>query len=337
LYSYTVKSSEQWIVFSASKRINDRLLVGVSPIIGIRSLTYVLNEEAVYSYKKNHNGIVNNSSFINNSNASLLNYKLIFKFSASMKIDDKNQLGLTISTPSFLIYNHARNYRKIEQTNIDDLIQDDELEEEYSDFNVSNYSDDLSGHYKTPFSFAIGYDKKFSKEQISVSLEYTHAIQPYNLINGGNKNEELINSSNPEYDINSFLDVVFGQRNIVNFYVGYENTISEKVLLMMGFRTNYSATKNVDYSKKENALSIVDITLNQYHVSGGVTFTLFKSKFILGSDLGFTYDKDNYNLINYSNPLIVNDNGIPLRGNNEPTMNQFTFSIGFVFGYSFVF
>ena len=105
----------------------------------------------------------------------------------------------------------------------------------------------------------------------------------------------------------------------------------------MGFRTNFSATKDIDYTQLEQFKSVTDIVVNQYHFSGGLTFTFLKNKFILGTDIGLSFGKDDYNFINFSEPEIINDLGVPLRGNIEQIMNQTIISLGFVFGYSVVF
>jgi hypothetical protein len=106
---------------------------------------------------------------------------------------------------------------------------------------------------------------------------------------------------------------------------------------MLGFRTDFSATQDVDYTFEEKLLSITDIEINIYHISGGLTFTLLKNKFILGVDFGISSSNNLNDLINYTQPLVINENGIPLRGNIQPISKQNIYSLGFVFGYSFNF
>lgn len=336
-YSYSIKSSEQWIVFDASKRLNDKFLVGASAIVAIRSFTYITKTDASYTYIDEIGQDAINSNFRTEINAYMYDYKLLFKFGGIYKMDDKNRFGLTITTPSLSILNNGRNFRSIEQTNIDDLLDDPELKEKYKDFKVSNFGSGLKAQYKSPFSIGIGYDRHINDDLISFTVDFVNKINPYTLIDGEGETEELINTADSSYSIGSFLDLTFGQRAIVNFSVGYKRELNEKLLLMLGFRTNFSATKDVDYTQLEDLKSVTDIVINQYHLSGGFTFTFLKNRFILGTDIGFSFGRDNDNSVNFSEPLILNDQNIPLRGDIEPIMKQSIVSLGFVFGYSFVF
>jgi len=336
-FSYTIKSSEQWIVFDASKRLNDKFFVGASAIVAIRSFTYITKTDASYIYIDEIGQDAINSNFRVETNANMYDYKLLFKFGGIYKMDDKNRFGLTITTPSLSVLNNGRNFRSVEQTNVDDLLDDPELNEKYKDFKVSNFGSGLKARYKDPFSIAIGYDRHINDDLISLSVSFVNKINPYNLIDGEGENDELINTADSSFSIGTFLDLTFGQRSIVNFSIGYKRTLNEKLLLMLGFRTNYSATKDVDYTLKEELLSVTDIIINQYHLSGGVTFTFLRNKFILGTDIGFSFGKNNDNFVTFSKPLVLNEKGIPLRGNIAPIMKQSIVSLGFVFGYSFVF
>lgn len=336
-YSYSIKSSEQWIVFDASKRLNDKFLVGASAIVAIRSFTYITKNDASYTYESEIGQDAINASFKTETNAYMYDYKMLFKFGGIYKMDDKNRFGLTITTPSFSVLNNGRNFRSIDQTNVDELVDDPELKEKYKDFKVSNFASGLKAQYKSPFSIGIGYDRHINDDLISFTVDFVNKINPYSLIDGKSENDELINTADSSFSFSSFLDLTFGQRSIVNFSVGYKRELTEKLLLMLGFRTNFSATKDVDYTFREDLLSVTDIVINQYHLSGGVTFTFLKNRFILGTDIGFSFGRDNDLFINFSEPLVLNNNGIPLRGNIEPIMKQSIVSLGFVFGYSFVF
>ena len=336
-FSYTMKSSEQWIVFDASKRLNDKFLIGSSVIIAIRSLTYVEIEDASYTYSNEIGQQTTNANFRREINAYFYDYKLIFKFGGIYKMNDKNRFGLTITTPSISVLNSARNFRLLEQTNIAELLDDEVQKEKYKDLKVSNFASGLKGNYKTPFSIALGYDRHIKNDLLSFSVDFVSQLKAYKMIEGGGETDELINTADSSFAIVSFLDLTFGQRSIVNFSVGYNRDLKENLLLMVGFRTNFSATKDVDYTHVEDLKSLQDIEINQYHLSGGLTFTFLKNKFILGTDIGFSFGKGNDLMVNYSEPLVLNNNGIPLRGNVEPIMKQSIFSLGFVFGYSVVF
>ena len=336
-YSYTLKSSEQWIVFDASKRLSDKFLIGASVIVAVRSLTYIEKISTGYTYRNEIDQQLTNASFRIETNAYMYDYKLLFKFGGIYKMNKKNRFGLTFTTSSISVLNNARNFRSIEQTNIDDLLDDPEQKEKYQDLKVSNFANGLKGRYKSPINIAAGYDRHINNDLLSFSVDFVGKIQPYLLIDGEGETDELINTADSSLAIASFLNMSFGQRAIVNFSVGYNRELNEKFILMLGFRTNFSATKDLPYTQVEELQSITDIVINQYHLSGGITFTFLKNKFILGTDIGFSFGKNNDNFVNFSEPSVLNDVGIPLRGNIEPIMKQSIVSLGFVFGYSVAF
>jgi hypothetical protein len=335
-FSYTMRSNEQWLLMDASKRLNDKFLVGISAIVAMRFLTYIKDENSSYVFKIDKNSESINANFNNNINSYLYDYKLVFKFGGIFILNELTRFGLTITSPSISVINNARNYKSVEQTNIYLLVDSAEAAN-YQDYTISNFSEDLKANYKTPMSISIGYDQHFGDNQISFSVDYTGKLNPYNLIDGGDNTENLINTNDSIVGISSFLNLTFGQRTIVNAAVGYKVQINEKYLLMLGFRTDFSATKDVDYNLEEALSSITDININIYYISGGLTFTLFRNKFILGADIGFSSTKRQDSFINYTQPLVTNNHGVPLRGNIEPISRQGIFSLGFIFGYSFNF
>jgi hypothetical protein len=75
-YSYTLKSSEQWVLMDASKKLNDKFLVGISVIVAARFLTYIKEETTAYTYKEETINQNLNASFDSRENAYLYDYKL---------------------------------------------------------------------------------------------------------------------------------------------------------------------------------------------------------------------------------------------------------------------
>jgi hypothetical protein len=335
-FSYTMRSNEQWLLMDASKRLSDKFLVGISVIVGARFLTYIKEEYTTYSFKEEKDSKVINASFSNITNAYLYDYKLIFKFGGVFILNEQNRFGLTITAPSISTINNARNYRSVEQTNIN-LLLDSAAAPGYNDFKVSNFSEDLKANYRSPVSISLGYDRYFGENQIGLSIDFIGNLNPYYLIDSEDEGGDLINTSDSIVGYSSFLNLTFGQRAIVNAAIGYKAQISEKYLLMLGFRTDISATKNVNYTFSQELSSITDIKVNIYYISGGITFTFLNNKFIIGADIGFSSSKKQDSFINYTDPLVINNKGIPLRGNIEPVSKQGIFSLGFVFGYSFKF
>lgn len=335
LYNYRIKSTEQWLLFSTSRRFNNKLSFGISYIIALRNFDYSNSEKAKYIFKISDNEQTTNAEFLYETQAKLFNVKAIIKIGGLYQINSDNRIGITITTPSFSLYSNAQNYRTISQTNIY-LLLDSAIASDYPDYLISNYANKLKGHYKNPLSIALGYEKKMGNNLWRFSIEYYGEIKPYALINGKNQKENLINTT-IDFNNETFLDLIFAQREIVNFAVGYSGEIKKNLLLMSGFRTNFSTTKNVKYTTSESFIKVNDLKVNQFFLSGGLSFFFKQNRFTLGTDIGFNYNQNQDNLVNFNEPLVVNNQNVPLRGNIESIMQTTVLSIGFIFGYSLSF
>ena len=147
----------------------------------------------------------------------------------------------------------------------------------------------------------------------------------------------IINTSENNVSEEALLSLSFAQRRILNVAISYERILNDKFTVLSGFRTNFSMTKNVEYSGFDVYNHIEDISIDFYHLTGGSTFTFLRNKFIAGVDLGFSFKKNLPNIINYTAPLVINEDGIPLQGNNQNNTNITNVMLGFVLGYSFSF
>lgn len=333
IYSYLLRSSEYWLNFSLSKKFNERFSLGSTLIVAIRNLDYERALESNY-VTKDISGNNFTASYSDIDNAEMYNVKLILKIGGIYSFNENSRIGLNITTSSLNIYGSGSNRRSIAQTNVGRLISDS-TDLQNNDQLISGYSNNLKANYKSPFSIAIGYNMEHYRSKFGFAVEYFHQIDAYDLITGVDNNS-LINTSENEVSEEAFLSLRYEQRSIVNFAISYERTLDSNFTILTGFRTNFStSTKRI--AENELYTYIQDIIVNYYHFTGGTTFTLLRNKFILGIDFAFSLNNNHPNLVNFSEPLVFNDQSIPLRGsinNNGKTTN---IMLGFVFGYSFKF
>lgn len=334
LYNYRLRSSEYWINFSSAKQINEKFSLGFTIIGAIRTLDYILSMASNYVYKDETDNS-STASYKNYTEAYMYNFKLLVKVGAIYNLNDHSRLGLNITSSSLNVFGSGSIERYISQINVRglvldsiDIIEDDQL--------VSDFARDLKVNFKSPLSIALGYNIEYSKHSFGFAVEYFREIKPYKVIIGENRGT-LINSSNQIINEEEFLSLTFAQRDILNFAFSYEQYITESFTILTGFRTNFSTSRDINYTGAFRYNHIEDITINYYHLTGGGTFTLLNNKFILGIDLGFNYEKQQENIVNYTIPLVVNNEGIPLRGNIENNATLSNTMLGIVLGYSFQF
>lgn len=334
VYNYLLKSKENWINFSVSKQFNKVLSLGATIVLAYRSLNYVNTINSNYVYE---NIIGNNStaSFQNTTKAYMYNYKILGKFGAIFNLNEHNRIGLNLTTSSVNIFGRGTIQRSVSQTNIVSL-ELDTANAQSNDILISDFGSGLKANFKSPFSISLGYNYSDETHKFGFAVEFFREIKPYDVIKG-EELETLINTSPFDIKESNFLSLAYGQRDIVNFAIGYSYKLNEKFTILTGFRTNFSTSENVDYSDSYEYNYIQDVILNFYHFTGGSTFTFLRNEFILGVDMGMSFQKDQPNIVNFTSPLVVNDNGVPLQGNIQNNMSISNIMLGFVLGYSFNF
>ena len=260
----------------------------------------------------------------------MYNFKILFKLGVIYNLNETSRIGLNLNSNSINVFGRGSNQRTLSQSNINKLLNDT-VDTRYEDKLISDFSDGLKADFKSPFSISIGYNYEKDKTRFGITLEYFSKIARYNVIEGID-NGELINTSSIPIKESEVLSLKYEQKSIFNTAIGYETDIGESFTLAVGFRTNFNASKT--NNQEENTNSLEDIDIDYYHLTTGSTFTLLKNKFIFGIDVGFSYSTDQYYVINYANPLVINNENIPLVGDYLKNAKILNTMVGFVLGYS---
>ena len=113
--------------------------------------------------------------------------------------------------------------------------------------------------------------------------------------------------------------------------------LKENVTILGGVRTNFTTSVNQKFEDNPEENFVQDVLVNYYHLTGGSTVNILRNKFILGLDLAIGVNTNEPYLVNYSEPKVINNNGIPLRGDLENNSRITHFMLGIVLGYSLQF
>lgn len=308
--------------------------MGATIIAAYRYVNYINNLSSNYIFL-NGLGQYSTSSFEDNTTAYMYNYKILGKLGVIFNLNKNSRIGLNITTNSLNIFGRGDIQRTVSQTNLLALTKDTSLADANDQF-ISDFGSSLKADFKSPFSISLGYNLDKEKYKFGFAIEFFNEIEPYNVIQGENLGT-IINTANSDISENEFLSLSFGQRKIVNFAISYERTLSEKITILTGFRTNFSTTRNVDFTGIESYNHIEDISIDFYHLTFGSTFTFLRNEFIGGFDLGMSFQNNQPNIINFSDPLVINNVGVPLVGNNQYNTKITDIMLGLVLGYSFKF
>jgi len=314
-----------------SYMFNDRFSAGISLIGMIKGIDY-LKAIDVSVYPR-YTPVSDTNYYFANWNY----YEKIYMYDVRMLARigfrykfNQIQVGLVTTLPSFKLWGNSDSKRRISQSNV----ENDSIS--YPNYIKVESSIYLESQMKDPFSVAFGivYSTKDEKSKLYFSTEYFAGIDEYKMIDGTKsvEDENFVGSD--------FLTHYYATIPIMNFGFGYKHLFSETIEGLMGFKTDFDATKIIEkeFVDKEIPISLNQNHLNLYHLTSGVKMNVKKGSFIVGLEYIFGYVK---NLPQYANFKDVNYNGskelLGLQGQINDNMsiayNSFGLYLGFSFGF----
>ncbi len=304
--------SERWTGLGASLKLTNFLSVGISQFMTFHSenSTFAIQKELVDR---------NNPTSLNLGWRSRLKYSFSAKGGMLTKAGvllrlGKIKIGATLTTPT---YNYFLSSASYEFDDLKTYGQDSTVL--FSNLNNTGLQD-----YKTPLSIGFGMDFPFRRSHISFSLEYFKGVDTYTIIN------DLDDPFNglSTIGIENRIHVATGNRQLINFSIGSEIKLREKLSLIWGFRTDFNQRK---ISQDLETLQFLSTTPNIYHFSIGSSIEVWSSKFSFGLDFGIGRKKDDTQLVDFSN--ISAENLFDFTGNGS-VISSFQ-SVNFILAYDF--
>lgn len=345
IYQYSNRFRDDWLGAGGSVRLSDRLVVGVSMFVTVKSLEYK-NSIDIEAYPMNDSAFRNNAgdpfyvaSYESTMYLKFNDYRLTWKGGILYHADNFS-VGLSVTTPSLggIYSDGKRDYRKEKQSNITMPGTGEPL----PDYIVVDFQEkkNLQIGYRTPFSVAAGFTGNFSggKRTVYLSVEYFSKTEPYRMVEA--EESPYTGSGYPSGDVlfTEWLTYVRGARPVFNGAVGYSLTLKKGLLLMGGFRTDFNYVKNLDYGDYSGYNKMMAINSNLYHITCGLSWNIFGQDIITGFEYTLGDAKNQKQFVNLSDPVEYNTvENKALQGTCTNDMHSLYNSISIYLGASFNF
>ncbi len=336
---YVNKNRDDWFGAGGSYILSDKLSIGVSMFVTVKAnyYFYLLDIEAgtnneVYS---NDNEIPYFSAKYNEQELLKFNdYRLLWKAGLLYK-GDRLSLGLNLTTPSVgKIYSDGKILmRKRSQYNI----SDPESGKPIPNYLITDYKEkkEVQVNSKSPFSISMGltYNNPDKTKILYGTIEYYSQIDPYRMVQT-QESENIATGTRLESLVNTdWLTFVDGASSIFNAAVGYRWIINDDVMLLSGFRTDFSYKKNFDFNPFVESKAVKSFDLDKYHLTSGLALRIFGNELITGIQYTFGFEKEQQQFANLSNPVEFNfEENKALQGTRTKTMNTMLNAVSLYFG-----
>ncbi len=205
----------------------------------------------------------------------------------------KWRFGLNLSSPTVTFWGESRVHREDLQTNLPsigpgtiDKVRTDEQQ-------------NLKSVYKYPLSVGAGITYSYESGLIGFSAEYFMKVPEYRMIESEPSRISIYDSIRTD-----FLSMYHGADQVINFALGWEQQLLEKIKLHIGMRTDFSYVRTNSRLTK-GLLTITSAPVDLWHFSAGVSWRRKQSLMSVG--VKYTYghlDEGFRQLINFTEPLI---------------------------------
>ena len=194
--------------------------------------------------------------------------------------------------------------------------------------------------HKTPWSIAAGltHHSPDGKRTLYTTVEYFAGIDPYRVVEA-DENPNLATASVASFIVmNEWLTFISGADPVFNAGLGYSWIITENLWLLTGFRTDFNYIKNLDYQGFDAGKAMKTIGVNNYHLSGGLSWNILGQDLMTGIQYTFGYDTDLKQVVNLSHPVEYNwEERKALQGTRKSNMQAFVNSLSLYIGATFNF
>ncbi|MHA2099119.1 MAG: hypothetical protein ACW99A_10555 [Candidatus Kariarchaeaceae archaeon] len=207
-----------------------------------------------------------------------LNFRILWKAGIGFTFE-QIRFGLTVTTPSINLFGSGST-----DINLSSAGLDYDSTNNQDDFLISNFQEELSSTYNSPFSIGLGAYYKFGRFQIHVATEYYTSINKYNILTA-------VPFESQTGNITVTNNLASAADAVLNYGLGLEYFINPKFTLYGAFNTDFSA-----FAKEEetnSTLSRWDI----YHITAGAAFTINDIEITSGITTSFANDNLDFPII----------------------------------------
>ncbi len=327
-YDFSRRYSDYWVGVGASYVVNSKFSIGLTLFGSGKSLRY---------YQSSVIDVDPETSLVSkNANWASVEKQYLYVISLIPKVGflyDFGQLsmGLNITIPSIRLWGDGYAKRTLSNTNVvyEGVLKDDYLKNEYNNYMVANI--------KEPLAIALGlaYISNNEKSNYFFSMEYFAPISTYRLLDNTKISSWGEDDFQPGGD---FLSYKYGGKEVLNVAVGYEHIVSEKLSILSGFKTNFSAYDVSQSGEWETMKEYVIMSPPLYHISLGARFRYRSNTIVLGTEYILGISDNNIQLANYGYPgVYIEDEHFALQNVPTNSMKYVSNALSFYIGYAFDF
>ncbi len=309
-YQYYNKFKDEWIGIGASKKFGNRLFLGMSMFATIKTLKYQHSLD-IQAYPLSDTMLVSDAG--NSFHAagyeelnylSFTDYRLMWKFGIIYKWNYLS-IGLMVTTPSVGVYSDRKSVQHKEQQS---NITNPQTGLQMADYLITDFDTkrDVKVSFKTPFSVAAGltYNFRDGRRIIFLSMEYFSGIDPYRMVEA--EENPLLTAGTGGEKYSDWLTYVTGAKPVFNVALGYSWTLTEKLMLKAGLRTDFNYQKNLDFGQFAENVKIRKTNLDLYHFTCGLSWVIFGQDIITGVEYSFGRTANQTQFVNLSDPVEYN-------------------------------
>ncbi len=317
--------SETWACLGWGYRLNKHFSVGLTGIVSYRAQRYAF----YYTTRAARNDSISSGPSTTFNVASntydthaqtyiiggLLKAGLHARFGAW-------RFGLNVTSPSITIWSDARVQREISQTNLPGN----------NDRIITGEQRFLPAQHKYPLSVGLGVAYAYQNGSINIAAEYFAGLRPYKMVIA--KEESSIFSVLFNRPPEDFFTIYNAAQPVLNFAAGWEHHLTKRLLLHLGFRSDFSYGKNnKDYGQ---ILTLRGIPMNLWHGTLGCSWRRKASLVSLGIQYSYGHKRSGLEqLVNFTEPIVK----APYYLEGERTEDSFAnyHAATFLIGYTYYF
>ncbi len=321
-----------------SYKLNENLSLGFSTFASVKTMKYNY-QQSVSAFQETDSVTVGNiveASYIAqenfNEDLKYWDLDLIFKLGVQYRSkSEKLNLGLNITFPNLPIYGEGDIRIQSERSNV----FDNQSNQFTSNKNTIETEEKVRVNVKSPFSISLGiqYFVNSHNDFISLTGEYFHSLDPYNLFSS-ERNDTL---GNQLLDNDFFQPYEIQANSVINWAIGFKKFLSPNLNILLGFRTDFTSKPNdetVELDYKNHNLG--KINFDKYHFSFGPTIKIKKFYLITGLQYTRGREKNISQLINFTNPQeYISSLDVSLQGIRENNAIMKLNEIALFFGINF--
>lgn len=261
------KLREYWLGVSWGFAPEEHVGLGLTPYVAIRTDGVRGNNNVS---EQDTSGIINIAHNI--YEYKYFNVRLLAKFGMIWQLSPFT-LGFNFTTPSLNLFGWGKTFVNLAANT---RLSDGTVEQGLL---VSDFQEKLDSKFKNSISIGFGASYEFGKSRLHISFEWFNKIPEYAIMNP----DPFIGQSTGNTLHN---DVTIELKSVLNYGLGYEFTVSEKVLVIGSFFVDKNANKSF------SLFDLFDADMNIYHLTTGAN--IFIGKVLLTAGVEFAYSSDSF-------------------------------------------